>query len=288
MRPRYRRAHFIVRRNAMKLSLFGYVKQRLKTAIALDVVFALYLAFCLGSGIYFGVSGATGVCIRAFVFMLFVPVVYIAEYLLKLEITPATCALMLFIGVGSLLGSGFNVYTTVPFFDTVLHGISGFVFACIGFSVLKVLIVNPDNSKRFFACLIFGFICSLAIAALWELFEFTASLISGTDIQEDTIVSGFQSFLISGDHSNAYDAGDILQTVIQFKDGREPLVIDGYLDIGLIDTIEDMAICLGGAVIYCIALTADWFTAKKSLNLIFIPAYTGKKTRSETEVAVTE
>ncbi len=40
------------------------------------------------------------------------------------------------------------------------------------------------------------------------------------------------------------------------------LTIDGYLDIGLIDTIEDMAVCFLGAIIYFVAIAIDWHKKK--------------------------
>ncbi|MDE6677390.1 MAG: hypothetical protein K2K12_06760, partial [Clostridia bacterium] len=61
------------------------------------------------------------------------------------------------------------------------------------------------------------------------------------------------------------------------------------LDIGLIDTICDMAICSGGAVLVSIIVAIDWFADKKKyLYRFFIPKYTGEKKapRPEEPIAV--
>ena len=269
--------------------ILDFTKERLKSDIAFDIIVSIYLAFCLGSAIYLGVVGVTGTCIRAIAFMLFVPVILLAEWLFRLKITPATCALLLFVPTGSLLGgAGYNLYTIIPFFDTILHGISGVVFACIGFAFLKIFIGEPENTKSFIACLLVGLIFSMAIASLWELFEYTVHLVTGFDIEEDTVVSGFQSFLLSGDHNNPEVFKDITETIIYYGNGQE-YHINGYLDIGLIDTISDMAICSGGAVLVSIIVAIDWFADKKKyLYRFFIPKYTGEKKapRPEEPIAV--
>lgn len=260
-----------------KQSFFTYSGQRLKTHIAFTVVLAIYLAFCIGAGIALMCTGVTGTGIRSFAFILFVPAILILEWLLRVELPPAITALALFIGVGSILGGGFNVYSHVPCFDTILHGLSGFIFACLGFAVLKLFIGNPKSNKSFFACLIFGFICSMAIAAVWELFEFTIGYASGMDVQEDTVVNSFESFLISGDHNNPAVFEAIDHTIVYFKDGTYRVIENGYLDIGLTDTITDIAICLGGAVVYFVVMLVDWFKGKQRLNRFFIPKVTKEK-----------
>ena len=267
-----------------KQTFFSYLGRRLKTHIAFTVVLAVYLAFCIGAGIALMCMGATGTGIRSFAFMLFVPVILVLERLLRVELPPAITALVLFIAVGSILGGGCNVYTYVPCFDTILHGLSGFILACFGFAVLKLFIGNPESNKSFFACLVFGLICSLAIAAVWELFEFTVGYVSGVDVQEDTVVNGFQSFLISGDHNDPEIFKDIDYTMVYFQDGTYKVIENGYLDIGLTDTVTDMAICLGGAVVYFVVMLVDWFKCKQRINRFFIPKVTKEKKEPVEEI----
>ena len=93
-------------------------------------------------------------------------------------------------------------------------------------------------------------------------------------MQEDTVIKGFYSFKISCDHGAAFDASGIDKTVIHFADGREAFEFDGYLDIGLIDTIIDMAVCFLGSLIYFVLFALDWFKFNKTLNKVFIPGLT--------------
>lgn len=267
-----------------KQSFFSYLKVLLKTHIAFTTVLAVYLAFCIGAGTALLVTGVTGTGVRSFAFMLFVPAILVLERLLRVELPPAITALALFIAVGSILGSGFNVYTYVPCFDTVLHGLSGFIFACLGFAVLKLFIGDPKSNRSFFACLVFGFVCSMAIAAVWELFEFTIGYVSGVDVQEDTVISSFQSFLLSGDHNDPVVLEGIDKTIVILEDGSEYVIKGGYLDIGLTDTITDIAVCLGGAAVYFVTITVDWFKGKQRLNRFFIPKVTKEKAEPAEEV----
>ena len=94
-----------------------------------------------------------------------------------------------------------TMFTIIPFFDALLHCITGFVFACIGFAVPKLFVGEPQSGRMLAVCLLFGFFFSLAIAVLWELFEFAGTSLLGFDMQEDTVVDGFGSYLLSGTHS---------------------------------------------------------------------------------------
>lgn len=266
-------------------NLLAFAKERLKTDIAFDVIASLYLAFCLATTIYMGVIGVTATCIRAAAFMLFAPIILLAEWVLRLKMAPALLALLLIIPTGSLLGgAGYNLYTIIPFFDTILHGTSGVVFACIGFALLKVFVGEPKHAKSFLACLFVGFIFAAAIASLWELFEYVAHLVTGLDIEEDTLITGFRSFFLSGDHNNPEILEGIKQTLIVLEDGTIYPIDGGYLDIGLIDTITDMAICCGGAALVSIVIALDWFLdRKKALYRFLIPQYTGEKEPPQTE-----
>ena len=256
-----------------KLNIFSYFKQRIK-CVGFTAVLAVFVAFCLCTGIYFAATGHAASCVKSFLFILIVPALYIIEYLLGVKLTPSICALLLIIPVGSILGAGFNLYTVIPYLDTIMHTLSGFVFACFGFSVMKIFIGEPKSNRAFFAYLLFGVAFSLLIAVLWELYEFTCDALFGGDLQEDTVIKGFYSFKISGDHGAAFDASGIDKTVIHFADGREAFEFDGYLDIGLIDTIIDMAVCFLGSLIYFVLFALDWFKSNKTLNKVFIPGLT--------------
>lgn len=252
-----------------KPTYFFYLAKRTKESKPFFAVILLFAMFCIASFIYFLVIGQIRDSIMALVFTLFIPLIFLLERWLKLQFVTPFIACVLFIAIGSILGAGYNLYTIVPFFDTILHCISGFIFACLGFALLQLFIGKAENKRTFGACLLFGFVFSLAIAVLWELFEYFGTAALGLDMQEDTIVHSFNSYLLSGTHSKTFDVEGITQTIIYFGNGKT-LTLDGYLDLGLIDTIADMAICLFGSIIYLVTISIDW-CKKKVLFRAFIP-----------------
>lgn len=213
----------------------------------------LFAVFCIGSFIRFLVLHQPRNSILSIAFLLFIPLILGVEKLMKVRFPTLFTALGLFIAAGCILGSCYDLYTYLPWFDTLLHGISGLVFSCFGFALMQCVIGKSETKRRFIACLIFGFVFSLAIAAVWELFEYASGSLLGYDMQEDAIIKGFNSYLLSGTHNEIVEVDGIIRTIICYGDGQQ-LVINGYLDIGLIDTMADIAICSFGAVVYLILL----------------------------------
>ncbi len=252
-----------------KASFLIFLKQRLKSTAFAAVIFT-YLAFCITTltvQIFNFSEKGIGMCCA---YMTFVPLILIAEYLLNIRCGALFTAALLFIPAGSIMGNLFNVYTTVPFFDTVLHGTSGVIFAGLGFTVAEKFFGNGRKDlKGFFGCLVFAISFSLAIAVLWEIFEYTATAIFGLDLMADSYISGIASYLLSGTHSEAVELNGITQTIIYYGEGST-YVINGYLDIGLIDTLTDMIICTVGAVFFCILSFVGYIKFPK-INDTLIP-----------------
>ena len=247
-----------------------YLAHRLKSDKLFSCIIFAYAFFCLSSFIYFAIEGQVRNTLMCLLFVLFVPLMLVLEKVLKVRFVALFSAVVLFIAAGSILGGCYDHYTLVPWFDLLLHCLSGFIFARLGFALLELFIGEPMGTKSFFACLLFGAAVSLAIATLWELFEYAGTALFGLDMQEDKIIGGFNSYLLSGTHSETFDVDGIIKTVIYYGNGQT-LVLDGYLDIGLIDTIGDMAICTLGVAVYAVAFVIDWFKGKKRLYNAFIP-----------------
>lgn len=216
-------------------------------------IFLVYIAFLAFSAIWWAVNFDLRNLLMSVLFMGFVPLMLLAERLFRLDFGALFCASVLFIATGSILGSCFNVYTLIPFFDTLLHGISGIAFAAFGFS-LAMRLFGTGEGERLFGCVAFAFCFSLAVAVLWELFEYGCTMLFGFDMMEDSYVGSISSYLLSGTHNETVTLDGITKTVIYYADGKT-FTVNGYLDLGLIDTVADMAICtLGAAVFSLIAL----------------------------------
>ncbi len=211
-------------------------------------------AFLL-SAFYFLIRGNAQSTALSLLFLLLLLITPPIEQLLRLRIPPLAYGLLFFLMLGALLGSCYNFYFRISFWDTMLHGLSGFLFACIGYSVCQLMFSNSRNGG-IFPFLLVGILFSLSIALLWELFEAGATCILAVDMQEDTLLTSIKSFYLSGTHDYATFLTDIHETVVRYGNG-ETLRLAGYLDLGLIDTLEDMTICFFGNLGFLLLFPLD-------------------------------
>ncbi len=250
------------------MNVFQNLKRRLLSDRPLAFLLALYAAFCLMTGIYFAVKENMGGAIAGFLFLLFIPAFLLAEALLKLRapfLFSGLLFLLIFLG---LLGKAYDLYVRIPYLDLVQHFLTGVLAAAFGFGWMKRLLHSREDRAHFLPCLLFAFAFAMGIAAMWELFEYSVSAILGADLQEDTVVYSFRSYYLSGTHAHAKLIDGIRRTTISFQDGGS-LTFDGYLDLGLIDTIGDMAICLGGTLLFsALAIFSRAFAPKIGEALI--------------------
>ena len=164
----------------------------------------------------------------------------------------------LFIFSAEILGEVRNFYGTFKHWDTILHTINGFLCAAIGFSLIDIL--NRSNkfhtkmSPAFVALVAFCF--SMTIGVLWEFFEFGMDCFFHMDMQKDRIVSTISSVALNDQKENVpILIENILYTKIySLKGGElvETTVKNGYLDIGVIDTMKDLLVNFVGAIAFSI------------------------------------
>lgn len=232
-----------------------YRKNGIAFGGALGVAILSTGIFLAVSAAYFYVRGQwRDVALAAF-FLVLLPCLYPAERLLKIRFTPLFLGMGAFLLVGSFLGCGYNLYTVFPASDKILHGVSGALFASLGCALAGSLL-GAEGEKRFYFRLVFGVMFTLSVALLWELFERLSDGLLPVDMQEDTLIRNFSSYFLSGTHERIEQIEDITQTVIYYGDGKS-IVLDGYLDVGLSDTIGDMAACLLGGAVWFFALVVD-------------------------------
>lgn len=137
--------------------------------------------------------------------------------------------------------------------DTIMHTTSGFLTTS-----LFVLLFNKQKiSLRFLLFTAFCF--SMMIGAMWEIGEFTVDQILHTDTQKDRIVEKFTTGKLIKDKDIKID--NIKYTIIYSIENNEikETKIDGYIDLGIIDTMKDLIVTvfgsLSGIVIYKIKFT---------------------------------
>ena len=165
---------------------------------------------------------------------------------------------LFFIFSANILGEIFSFYVKFPGWDTMLHTIYGFMCAALGFSLFDLLNKDLDSNAKFsmsrnFLCT-FSVGFTMLVAVLWEFVEFGMDNLFGKDMQKDTIIKGFQTVMLDDTNSNiAIPVHDITSVTV---DPYGTFPFNGYLDIGLYDTMKDMGVALLGAVIFCFFLNA--------------------------------
>ena len=176
----------------------------------------------------------------------FVQVTFKVELPTTLEII-----ILLFIFAAEILGEISEFYLMFPFWDTVLHTMNGFLAAAIGFSLVDLLNRSERtvfNLSPLFTAIV-AFCFSMTIGVLWEFFEFGMDLIGGYDMQKDTVIHMIRSVTLDpAGHNVPYVLDGITETAVNGKE----LGLGGYLDIGLIDTMEDLIVNFIGAFLFSV------------------------------------
>lgn len=175
----------------------------------------------------------------------------------KLDIKlPSTMEIiiLLFIFAAEILGELDSFFVRVPYWDTMLHTVNGFLCAAIGFALVDMINRNERFSFKLAPAYlaIVAFCFSMTVGVLWEFFEFAADRFIGLDMQKDTLLSAIGSVALDPTMSNkVVYVKDIADVIIVHSDGsQEALGLGGYLDVGLFDTMKDLFVNFIGAVIF--------------------------------------
>lgn len=166
--------------------------------------------------------------------------------------------ILLFIFSAEILGEVQNFYGIFKHWDTMLHTINGFLCAAIGFSLIDIL----NRSEKFhtkmtpISVAIVAFCFSMTVGVLWEFFEYGMDTFLNTDMQKDRIVQKVSSVTLNPEGKNKpVTIKNIDKTTIYYQENggqKEITIVDGYLDIGIKDTMKDLFVNFIGAVIFSI------------------------------------
>lgn len=177
---------------------------------------ALYALGGIAIGLYTAFMPGEERAYMGFVGLLFLPIPWLIRFMFRLR--PAyladTC-LLAFIFLAFELGVAFSWYSKYTYYDLLAHGISGAVFAAVGlcgFYLLREDKKAPMKKDRLVA-VGFSFLFSMTCAGMWEIIEYVMYLMTGDDSQY--AVAPYAGFN------------------------------------GVADTMEDMMICLLGALVFC-------------------------------------
>lgn len=144
---------------------------------------------------------------------------------------------------GPLLGAVYNFYYFTSWWDDLLHVMAGTVFAVVG--AYLAVVMNKNQKTPYMLSTLFGVLFSMGIAVFWEFFEFSSDMLLQSDMQADTIISTVATKINLTDGSVK-----IFENVTDTAINGQSLGINGYLDIGLIDTMSDIFVETVGAFIF--------------------------------------
>ncbi len=153
--------------------------------------------------------------------------------------------------IGPMLGHCLNLYRTVPIWDKLLHTAGGIVFAVAGIFLFQKF--GTSDRKNIWLTALFAVCFSMALSVIWEFYEYGSDLFFGTDMQDDTFITAIHSYYL-GDGLEIVGTLDGIQS-ITVNDMQMPW--QGYLDIGLHDTMVDMLVETLGALIAGVLFVID-------------------------------
>lgn len=170
----------------------------------------------------------------------------------KVELpTTLEIIILVFIFAAEILGEISEFYLMFPFWDTVLHTLNGFLAAAIGFSLVDLLNRSERtvfNLSPLFTAIV-AFCFSMTIGVVWEFFEFGMDMLIGYDMQKDTVIHAIRSVTLDPAGRNVpYVIKGITETAVN----GQKLAVNGYLDIGLIDTMQDLIVNFIGAFVFSV------------------------------------
>ena len=180
---------------------------------------------------------------------------------MDLSIPPLFQAIIFaFIFAAEILGEVNNYYVKISGWDTMLHTINGFLFAAVGFSLIYLLNRGSKdfNLSPFYMALV-AFCFSMTIGVIWEFFECAMDQFFNMDMQKDFFITTINSVSLDPENSGeVIHVKDIVETVVTTSSG-ETTTMEGYLDVGILDTMKDLLVNLIGAVVFS---TIGYFSLK--------------------------
>ncbi len=196
-------------------------------------------------------------CIKVMIMFLFP---WLIELILKIKLPDVIIiVVLLFIFSAVILGEINSFYMRYPIWDVMLHTISGFVSTVCGYMIFikKISRSSHTTGSEYFYILIAAVSLSMTIAVFWEFYEFGMDQIMFRDMQKDTIIHTIKSVKIGSSKSLT-----VLNNIAEVTIDGIKLDIDGYLDIGLYDTMKDLLNNLFGTVLFVLI----WLGRKEKVN----------------------
>jgi len=216
----------------------------------LSALLYILVLLCLIGSVFSSDLASVGFCVLT---LLSFSAEVICEYRFKIYFSPFIRLLIqFFIFSALILGEMCFLYGRVKIWDVILHFTSGFILGAVGVSLFvrlnKKTIEETGLSPAFLVIAVIGF--SVFVGVIWEFFEFLCDNSFQTDMQKDSFIDSIYSITLDSrgkNHTAKINGIDSFSVKGRIYEG-------GYLDIGLIDTMKDMAVNFAGAIVFGIIL----------------------------------
>ncbi len=232
------------------------LKKSEKSTIIVYFILRFLVIICMVLQIIHGDMNNAFLCLLSLA-LFTIPFFVQKHFKIELPNTLEIC-IMLFIFAAEILGEINNFYGVIPFWDSLLHTLNGFLAAGVGFALFDLLNKNTKSVKLsplFLSIVAFCF--SMTIGVLWEFFEYAGDKYFKSDMQKDRIITTVNSVLLNEKNENVPVRIDNIEYTIIFSTDKSGNIIEnkidsGYLDIGLIDTTKDLFVNFVGAFCFSV------------------------------------
>lgn len=228
------------------------IQKSSKASIFVYIILRILVIICMIRELAIGNIENALLCVLSLILFILPAII---ERTFKIEFpTVLEIIVFLFIFSAEILGEINNFYGTFKNFDDILHTLNGFLAASVGFSLVYLL---NENSKSFKLSPIFvslvAFCFSMTIGIVWEFFEYGMDNIFKLDMQKDEYVYEINTVTIDPElDNNVIALENIHHTILYDENNHELETLNGYLDIGLHDTMKDLIVNFVGAFIFSI------------------------------------
>ncbi len=268
------------RRHQRRLRLLAEIKRKPAVA-AVYFILRLIVLITLVSSVMRGEYESAFICLLV-LFLFLLPMFVQKNFGIELPST-LEIIILVFIFAAEILGELACFFINVPNWDSILHTTTGFLCAAFGFALIDIL--NRNDKIKFELSPIYvalaAFCFSMTIGVLWEFFEFGMDRLFHMDMQKDTIVHTISSVMLDPTNKNIPITIDNITSVA--VNGQD-LGFNGYLDIGLYDTMEDLFVNFIGALTFSVF---GYFyikhRGKGRIAKAFIPTITTESRESDHE-----
>lgn len=139
------------------------------------------ITICAGINIYFNIGSPTINVLGAYISALIITIVtYKFPHSFFI-------AIMIFDIFAAAFGSVLNFYRTIDSYDRIVHFMSGLIAADAGRLIIGYCFDKCKAARLQIIMVLFSMFFSFSCAGLWEIYEFTADQLIGTNMQGNNL-----------------------------------------------------------------------------------------------------